>query len=377
MCLDGDTVQDARALRNRLSSILSGDRLSITLERDGELRELEILAAGRALEQHAGCEVVYSELRCAGYRLRAIVTSPAATVAPRPYVLFVQGHGTGSMDGSLEAHRPIPALSAAFARAGFVFVRFDRSGVGDSEGPSQADLGLADELAQVSRAWTFASGLPGVDPERGFLLSHSLGAVPAIELSNEASTRPRGLIVYGGGLKLWTEYSDENCRRQWTFAGVGLVEQDRALRALARFHALLLVQRRPLAEVIARLPEIQREPELYGIETDQVLRGRPYHYWQDIYAAPVAERLQTAGIPLLAAWGNMDFVSSRSDHELLAACVEQAHPGLGTFSEIAGADHNFAARASALDAYQAKDAGRLSQDVQDKLLAWTTKLTCA
>lgn len=377
MALDADPIEDTRALRERLSSIVAGDRVSLSLERDGEVREVEILAAGRALEQHADCEVVYSELCCSGHRLRTIVTSPANPEASLPYVLFIQGHGAGSMDSSAETQRPIPALAAAFARAGFVFVRFDRTGVGDSEGPPQSSLGLADELDQVSRAWSYASGLAHVAPERGILLAHSLGAVPAIELSVEASTRPAGLIVYGGGLKLWTEYSDENCRRQWTLAGVGLVEQDRALRALARFHALLLVQRRPLTEVFARLPEIQREPELYGIESDQVLRGRPYTYWQDLYDAPLAERLQTARIPVLAAWGTADWVSSRADHELLANCVEEAHPGFGTFNEISGADHNFAERASTLDAYHAKDAGRLSEQVPHRLLAWAAKVTCA
>lgn len=379
VAVDGEAIADAAGLRARLADVRDEDRLSIALERAGEVRELELVAAARALERHPGCDVVYAQMRCAGHRLRTIVTSPAPTspATKLPYVLFVPGHGAGSVDGAADPDRPIAALSAACARAGHVFVRFDRSGVGDSEGPHPAELGFADELDQVARAWTFASGLPNVAPGRGILLAHSLGTLPAVELAGRASTRPAGLSIYGGGLKLWTEYSDDNCRRQWTLAGVSLVEQDRALRVLARFHALLLVQRRPLSEVLARMPEIQEEPELFAVESERVLRGRPDHYWQDVYDAPVAEQLQRAGLPTLAAWGEMDWMSSRTDHELIAACVAEAHPGLGSFRAIAGADHNFTVRGSQAEAFRARDAGRLSDVWVATFLSWAASVSGA
>ncbi|MEI8255559.1 MAG: hypothetical protein WCJ30_07795 [Deltaproteobacteria bacterium] len=61
--------------------------------------------------------------------------------------------------------------------------------------------------------------------------------------------------------------------------------------------------------------------------------------------ASMPAMLCRAHVPVLAAWGASDWLSSREDHLLLAACANEGKAGLGSFVEIQGADHYFAARA--------------------------------
>jgi pimeloyl-ACP methyl ester carboxylesterase len=371
--VDGHEVASPSAVRGRLAGVLEGATVVLSLRtRDGVLREESLVAIARPLERHAGCDVVYGDVSCGAARLRTIVVLPAGDRAgePLPWVLHVQGHGAASIDGGGASDRPLSSLAGVLGRAGIASVRFDRSGSGDSLGPRLDQLSLAEEHDQVAAAFDHARALPELASDEGFLFAHSLGGVIAGDLAASAARRPRGMIVYGGGAKTWTEYFDENCRRQWSLAGVPLAAQDRSLRALQRFHARLLGERLPLPEVLERMPEIADDPGLYAVESRWVVRGRPFTYWQDVHDAPVAQRLASAGVPVLAAWGASDWLSSREDHELVAACASEGGAGLGTFAEVPGADHFFAARATAAASYAATSGGRLSPRLARLLVSW-------
>ena len=77
-----------------------------------------------------------------------------------------------------------------------------------------------------------------------------------------------------------------------------------------------------------------------------------------------------AHVPVLAAWGASDWLSSREDHLLLAACANEGKAGLGSFVEIQGADHYFAARAFEAESFAAGDAGRVCPAVAETTVSW-------
>ncbi len=374
--IDGERAVSALVVRARMGAVVEREEVVLLLRAEaGAEREIRVEAAPKPVEAHDGCDVVYDAIEHEGARLRRIVTLPRGASGPSPWMLYVQGHGAASVDGGPRSDRPLSALAAAFARRGIAFVRVDRPGAGDSEGPPLEELGLADEQAIYATAFRETQRFEGLEANGGALFAHSLGAVIGGALVAENAVSPRGMIVYGGGAKTWTEYFDESCRRQWSLGGVSLADQDRALRALQRFHALAIVARMPLDEVRERLPDVADNPSLYGLDARGRMRGRPIRYWQEVAETPIPEQLASARVPVLAAWGSCDWLAFRDDHELVAACVNEGAPGMGTFVEIAGADHGFAERASEAESFAAKDPGVLSVALASIAIDWTVSLS--
>lgn len=369
--IDGEPARSTSIVRARMAQVIEGEEVLLLLRTiDGAEREVMLAAAPKPLERHDGCDVVYDAIVHEGARLRRIITLPAPAEEAAPWMLYVQGHSASSVDGGAHPERPLPSLAAAFARRGIAFVRVERSGTGDSEGPPPHELSMRDEHRLYATALHATSAHARLAPDRGVLFAHSLGGVVGGALAADDATRPRGLVVYGGGAKTWTEYFDENCRRQWTMTGTSLVQQDASLRALQRFHALAITARLSLDEVRARMPEVAENPAFYGLDARGAMRGRPLSYWREVQDAPIPAHLAAAAVPVLAAWGASDWLSSREDHALVAACVNEGTPGLGDFTEVAGADHYFAERESAEVSFRAKDAGVLTTSIVDACVAW-------
>jgi pimeloyl-ACP methyl ester carboxylesterase len=331
-------------------------------------RSFELLAVPRPVEEHPGCDTLLGEVVVGEHRLRSITLLPEGATSSLPFVLFVQGHGDVSLDGWAAPARPAPALFAALARAGFAVVRFDRSGTGDSEGPPLAALSLDDELSQVRAALRYAAALPEVEPTRGAIFAHSLGTELACELTAREPDPVTSIAIFGGGAKTWLEHLVQVSRRQWSLAGVPPAEQERALRLLVRFHAAWLYERVPLDVLAQGLHPEAGDLALVGLEfhgVSAVVRGRPASYWESLHALSVPERLAVFRRPVLAAWGDCDWLSFLDDHELLAASAP-----CGELQVVPGVDHFFARRASLQEAFAATDLGEPSPQLGAALSRW-------
>src|SRR5262249_49078882 len=122
-------------------------------------------------------------------------------------------------------------LLRAWARAGFVVMRVDPAGVGDSEGPSYADAELDAEIDGYRAGLAALASLPFVRREHVFLFGHSLGGVLAPLVSEGAALR--GIVVHGTTSRRWSECLAETARRQLALAGCSEaeVEHEAALAA--------------------------------------------------------------------------------------------------------------------------------------------------
>jgi dienelactone hydrolase len=113
-----------------------------------------------------------------------------------PAVLFLQGGGCSSIDVPWAPHNIWPmSLLTAMAARGFVTMRVDKPGAGESEGPPCAESGFREELAGYRAALHALVANPVVDPGRVFLFGDSLGGFMAPLLARE--TRVAGISAYG------------------------------------------------------------------------------------------------------------------------------------------------------------------------------------
>ncbi len=149
------------------------------------------------------------EVTIAGtYNLAGTLTIPQSREEKYPLILFV--HGSGEVDRNENAKgMPINAfkeLSDLAAEQGFATLRYDKRGIGQSEGDYFA-AGFFDLVDDAVYALQFAKQHPEIDDERIILLGHSEGClvIPAVHQKIPV----QGMILLSGSaepLSVTTEW---------------------------------------------------------------------------------------------------------------------------------------------------------------------------
>jgi pimeloyl-ACP methyl ester carboxylesterase len=116
----------------------------------------------------------------AGFNIGATITRPKTSAAARvPAVILISGSGIGDRDGFALGIPTLGQLAGAFAEAGFLAVRYDKRGFGQSGGRSEsATLQDTSEDARSIVRWLLQR--KDVDPKRIALVGHSEGAWVAL-----------------------------------------------------------------------------------------------------------------------------------------------------------------------------------------------------
>ena len=114
----------------------------------------------------------------------------AMTDAPRAAFLVMHGFGSNKNGGFAKI------AAGLLADLGYVVLRFDFRGCGESEGPRGRVLCL-EQVDDARAAFDFIATQPGVDPTRIGLMGHSFGAAVAVYA---AATDPRiAACISSGG----------------------------------------------------------------------------------------------------------------------------------------------------------------------------------
>ena len=195
--LDGTPVTSVVQVQSIIGRHRPGDDLAIDVVRGAEKKRLVARLKMFPLEQLPNTVFDYGHLTLPdGIRLRTIVSRPATSAARAPAVLFLQGGGCSSIDVPwVPANQwPMTLISGPAAR-GFVTMRVEKPGVGESEGPPCAEGGFREELAGYRAALRALKADPAVDPDRIFLFGESLGGFVAPLLARE--THVAGISAYG------------------------------------------------------------------------------------------------------------------------------------------------------------------------------------
>jgi dienelactone hydrolase len=129
-------------------------------------------------------------------RLRTILSIPSEPSTGRfPAVLLLQGGSCGSIDTPFSPNLAQVGLIHTIGSQGFVTMRVEKSGVGDSQGDPCESIGFKEELAGYQAALAALRAHPSVNPDQVYLLGISLGGVFAPLLA--AETRVAGISAYG------------------------------------------------------------------------------------------------------------------------------------------------------------------------------------
>jgi pimeloyl-ACP methyl ester carboxylesterase len=115
-----------------------------------------------------------------GFNLGATLTRPSnATAARLPVVILLPGSGVGDRDGVAAGVPTLGQLAGALADAGFIAVRFDKRGYGQSGGRAESAT-LNDFAEDAISVLKWLSARRDVDQKRIAVLGHSEGAWVAL-----------------------------------------------------------------------------------------------------------------------------------------------------------------------------------------------------
>jgi pimeloyl-ACP methyl ester carboxylesterase len=367
--IDGKPLADIVAFSRIYDRIRGADRIRFTVERAGNRFERTVVVPPMPREQIDGIDVVYGSVTSdRGHRLRTILTRPRGKSGRLPGLFLV---GWLSCD-SVESPTGNPDGFARFLRevitgSGFVLMRVDKPGVGDSEGPACAETDFATELAGYRAAFLAFAGSPGVDPKRIVVMGMSNGGGFAPLVVGDVPVS--GFIVSGGWGKTWLEHMLEIERRRLTLSGLEPGEVSRRMVGYAELYDRYLNGKKTPAGVI------RERPSLAPLWEDDPAHqyGRPAAFYQQLQATNLAAAWQKVRVPVLAVHGEYDWIMSREDHELIAAWVNRNRPGAGKFVQIPKMDHGYRRYASAPAAFRNEN-GVYTPEASAAVLSWLREL---
>ena len=318
-----------------LSHFYGGTPIRLTVRRGSRTLQLRGTGIERPRDAFPGARVDYDAVPFRGGQLRDILVTPEGVANP-PIVFLLQGFSCVSMEGPF--YQP---LIAALLREGIGFYRVEKAGVGDSAGGVNcADIDFATELDGFRSAWRHLVETRGIDADRVFMLGHSMGGFQAPFLADERP--PRGVAIYGAGLRNWADYNLDLVRFQsFLFFGedpVAAAAQAESWReAFRRFY---FGREAPAAIAAGSEVNARALREAMSWDGGERVLGRHYKFTQDLAHQPLTAAWRDARTNVLAIYGEADLVALfDEDHRIVADIANHYRPGSGRFVEIARTGH--------------------------------------
>jgi pimeloyl-ACP methyl ester carboxylesterase len=318
-------------------------------------------------------ETEYGVVRTSeGIRLRSILTRPAGSPGRLPAILLSQWVSCASLD--FAADRP-NLLRDIAEQSGMVFVRIERAGTGDSEGPACSALDYETEVRHYREAFDQVARHPWVDPERIVIFGNSLGSTTAPLIAE--GKKVAGIAVQGGGAVTYLERMIAFDRLYLERSGrysPGQIHEE-MLRRIP-FHVEYLVNGKTPEQIARERPELAGVWQSIrgGAEAPQHY-GRPYAWHQQAAKKDFLEAWTKVDAPVLVIYGEYDQFETRHGHQLIADTVNRLRPGSATFIEVPKADHEIELYASAEDAYAYRNPPVRREMLVQPLLDWARRVT--
>lgn len=377
--INGRATDSPGAVAPLVSAAWAGDAITVTYLRAGVKRTAKGRFMGRAYETDPHAEVIYDAVPYRGGRLRAIINKPRKEGRMKA-MLFIPGYACTTQDGWTEDH-PYARVVHAFSKAGYVVLRVEKTGMGDSENtPACIDCDLHGEVESFMAGLRKLKNLPYVDSTQVFVFGHSMGGVVAPMIA--AKERVKGLMVYGTTAKSWFEYHIEMNRVQGMLARPDPLQYEADCRAQAELGFEYYIKKRTLADIAAdpRCDSLLRA--YWEWDGKQRIFSRNHEYWRQIQDVDLLGAWRDARTNALVLFGGADFQAfSRADHEQIAYTVNHYGPGTAVFREFPESDHYMARTGTMQESYDLFSSGRIQRlfelhdhDVPKAAVEWAERL---
>jgi pimeloyl-ACP methyl ester carboxylesterase len=318
--------------------------VQLLIERGGKTRTIRFTPRPLALEADPKLDIEYSTISMPpGYRLRTIITRPAGAdrAAKLPALILFPWLSCSSVEVFNKPATGMDHLLAGIIRdSGFLTLRVERPGAGDSEGPACSQTDLKTEIAGQLIALEQLKSQPDFDPARLFVMGMSLGGGLAPLIAQDEKVR--GYVSIAGVVKTWFEHMMEIERRRLTLSGKSPAEVNDAMSGYAELYTEYLIRGRTPREVVEERPALK---PLWTEEPDTQY-GRPVAYYSQLQTLNLESAWQKVAAPTLIVAGEYDWIMSADDYDRMASLVNLNAPGAATLVRWPRASHEMIQYAS-------------------------------
>jgi pimeloyl-ACP methyl ester carboxylesterase len=351
-------ILDVSQFVSLVRELRAGDVRTLRVRRGGATLDVSVPIRPRPYEQAPDVSVTYGAVSVDGSLRRTIITAPPGD-ARHPAVLYVNGIGCFSQE-SIDRTSNDARLLYALTRAGFVTMRVEKSGMGDSEGPPCAgpDADFHAEIRAYTAGLRALKSSPSVDPDALFVMGLSIGGVEAPLIAAEEPVR--GLIAINTVAKPLFEYLIDTRRRQLMLAGTPPDEIDRRMAMEVRCNHRLLVDKQKPEAIVAAMSECGPYIEYPA----------PFTFMQQWADVNVAAAWKAIDRPVLIVYGESDFVSTIADNGYFVEMINAFHPDRATLKPIGGMDHGLNRAASMSESFGRKGPGEFNAAIVDVVIGW-------
>jgi photosystem II stability/assembly factor-like uncharacterized protein/pimeloyl-ACP methyl ester carboxylesterase len=344
---------------NEFLTYSPGKEVQLQVLRGKKKMTLKAKAVGRPYETDDNSKVIYDEAAYRGGQLRVIINKPFKE-EKMPAMLFIPGYTCSSID-ELSNNHPYKRIVDAYVDAGYVTLRIEKSGLGDSKNtPKCESCNLLDEIENFEVGLKKLKSLPYVDTNQVFIFGHSMGGIVAPAIS--AKHKVAGVVVFGTLAMSWFEYQLEMYRLQNALAGMNPIEVEKSVleqydlnyRFFVKKEKLEDIAKDPLADSLLRATwQYDGKGKIYD---------RNAEYWRQIQDYPLLENWKNTSAKVLVQYGESDFQAfSKAAHEQIVNTVNHFNPGNASIITFPKTDHFFAQSGSMQEAYNKFAEGKYQQ----------------
>ncbi|MBL8088351.1 MAG: alpha/beta hydrolase [Chthonomonas sp.] len=357
-----------------IRGLSSGKELKISVLRDGKPQVLVAVLAEKPRDPgNDNFSVEYSHVVSNGKRMRTIITTPKKP-GRHPGFMFIQGLSPVSYDFKLEGPADLSRIDAPLlyemANSGYVTIRVDKPGVGDSEGGPYETVDYITELDIYRQTMKQLTARKDVDTSNLFIFGHSMGGSFGPMIATE--TPLKGIAVYGTAGRTWREYLNDTLRYQGQLAGDTFSNLDETVRLVGRIMDMAFYDKMSVAEIKKKHPELANLVDAYM--PGGLFNGKNAEFWGQLGTINFAAYWEKVNTRVLAVKGESDFVVYEADHKLIADIVNRANPGWGRFEIAESSDHLFNKWPSEKESLANWPKGEFNMEFTNMMKAWMADL---
>jgi dienelactone hydrolase len=283
-----------------------------------------------------------------GWPLPATLAMPRGQ-GPFPGVVLVHGSGPNDRDESVGAAKPFRDLAEGLASCGVAVLRYEKRTREHAQKLSGAGITFREEVIEDALAAAeLLRKTPGIDPERVFLLGHSLGAWAAPLIAQE-DRRLRGVILMAAPARPLEQLYVEQIRYLLSTGG----EAGEAARAR-------LADAEREAGAARQIRETGEGPER--------ALGAPRAYWLSLRGLDPLAAAARSPVPLLLLHGGRDYQVTDEDFRLWQRALE-GRPG-AALKRYAALNHLFQPGEGRSTPQEYSRPGHVAAEVIEDLCAW-------
>jgi uncharacterized protein len=362
LSINGRDVSATAQFVDIARSLKAGDRVELAILRGGK-RQTIAMTLSATNENPPDFDVVYDSITVDNTKRRVIVTKPR-TQGKHPAVLLVGGIGCYSIDNPFDNADAYKKILYHLTRNGYVTMRVEKSGIGDSEGTPCPQVDFDAEVRGYVEGLRALATYADVDAQNLFVFGHSIGGIAGPIVASKVPVR--GIIASETVGTSWFEYELENTRRQLRLAGMDYDQIDAEVRVKERVLHRLLVEKQTPEQILKEMPEAAQHVQYPAHHT----------YLQQVAAQNLPALWKALDTNVLLIYGAADFVTSADEHKYIAEVVNSAHPGKAVYVEIPDLDHYLVKRSSQEDSFRStlqNQPGEFNERINAEILGWLNR----